>query len=286
MKWKYYLYLALFMPVAVLPFWALYLLSDGLYLLFYKVLRYRLHVVRQNLSMAFPEKTEAERRAIEKEFYCQFCDNIVETVKLLCVSDKGITSRIEVINSEFVEEIAREERPIVLFLGHYGNWEWVPAGSGTYAIPELTIQIYKPPHDKAFDRIILKIRSRFNTVSVAQKRAFRTLLEMRRDYKTFLVGFVADHRPNGKVNHFMTFLHQPTTYSVGGEEIGERIQAGYLYFEVLKQSRGHYRMIFHKVEPLQDGEPYPYTRRYMQLLEKTIRTAPPYWLWSHRRWLF
>ncbi len=100
MKWKYYLYLALFMPVAVLPFWALYLLSDGLYLLFYKVLRYRLHVVRQNLSMAFPEKTEAERRAIEKEFYRQFCDNIVETVKLLCVSDKGITSRIEVINSD------------------------------------------------------------------------------------------------------------------------------------------------------------------------------------------
>ena len=72
MKWKYYLYLTLFMPVAVLPFWALYLLSDGLYLLFYKVLRYRLHVVRQNLSMAFPEKTEAERRAIEKEFYRQF----------------------------------------------------------------------------------------------------------------------------------------------------------------------------------------------------------------------
>ena len=41
MKWKYYLYLALFMPVAVLTFWALYLMSVGLYLLFYKVLRYR-----------------------------------------------------------------------------------------------------------------------------------------------------------------------------------------------------------------------------------------------------
>ena len=72
MKWKYYLYLALFMPVAVLPFWALYLLSDGLYLLFYKVLRYRLHVVRQNLSMAFPEKTEAERAPSRKSFTASF----------------------------------------------------------------------------------------------------------------------------------------------------------------------------------------------------------------------
>ena len=34
---------------AILPMWALYILSDILYVLIYKVVRYRVKVVRQNI---------------------------------------------------------------------------------------------------------------------------------------------------------------------------------------------------------------------------------------------
>ena len=39
---------------ALLPMWALYILSDILYVLVYKVVRYRVKVVRQNMKASFP----------------------------------------------------------------------------------------------------------------------------------------------------------------------------------------------------------------------------------------
>jgi KDO2-lipid IV(A) lauroyltransferase len=60
---------------------------------------YRVKVTRANLLQAFPEKTADERLAIEKEFYKNLCDSIVETVKLCSISIEALCARIP-CNSE------------------------------------------------------------------------------------------------------------------------------------------------------------------------------------------
>ena len=135
------------------------------------------------------------------------------------------------------------------------------------------------------ERVMLKIRSRFNTISIPQKRTVRTLLRMTREGRQWLIGFIADQRPNsGNPHHWTTFLGQDTAYVTGGEEIGRHTKAHFLYLDVEKTRRGHYRMTFHAIDPIQDGEPWPYTRGFMHMLEQTIRREPAYWLWSHKRW--
>lgn len=286
-KLKYALYLALFYPLAVLPFSVLYALSDFLYVIIYKCKKYRIKVVRANLRNSFPKKSEAELLEIEKEFYHHFCDNIVETIKLLHISDKQISKRVKLLHGELVTECANQNRPIVLYLGHYGNWEWVTSIAQMYKGPEMSLQIYKPLRDKAFDKLMLKLRSRFGSVSVPQKKTFRELLKAKMKYKCFIVGFIADHRSNSKISHHETmFLNQNTSFNVGGEEIGKRIKANYLYLDVKKVKRGYYELTVKTIHPMEDGGEYPYTRAYMQMLETTINNNPPYWLWSHRRWLY
>lgn len=287
MKAKYYLYLIFFSSLALLPLRVLYVISDVLYVFLYKIARYRTAIVRQNLSASFPEMDAAGRAVVEREFYRHLCDNIVETVKLLHVSDREIDSRVKVRGGELIESIAAEGRPIVVFLGHYGNWEWVPAVTRHFSRPEINAQIYRPLHDKAFDRLMLKVRSRFNTMSIPQKKAFRYMLRMRAEHGTFLIGFISDQHPNSSVRHYWAdFLNQDTAYSAGGEEIGDRVGAAYVYLDVEKTARGHYLMTFVRMDAGQDGVPCPYTRLYMKMLEQTIRRQPAYWLWTHRRWLY
>ena len=60
--------------MSLLPLRVLYILSDGLYYLIYYVVKYRRPLVRKHLFDSFPEKNEAERIKIEKEFYSWFCD--------------------------------------------------------------------------------------------------------------------------------------------------------------------------------------------------------------------
>ena len=80
--------------IALLPFPLLYVVSDGLYLLLYKLLGYRTGVVRANLRKSFPEKSAEELRAIERTFYRWFCDLVLETVKTLVISPAQINARV------------------------------------------------------------------------------------------------------------------------------------------------------------------------------------------------
>lgn len=286
-KIKYTLYRGIFGALALLPFPVLYGLSDILYLIIGKGIRYRRKVIRQNLRNSFPEKDEKELREIEKDFYRQFTDNIVETVKLLNMSDRQVDKRIKVSGAEIVDRLASEGHPVVLYLGHYANWEWVPAVVRHFKVTEICAQVYKPQRDKAFDRLMLKVRSRFNPVSVPQKQVFRTLVRWRNEGRKFITGFISDHRSNsGFSHHRTTFLNQTTPFNPGGEEIGNRINAAYLYLEVEKEKRGHYHFTFKEIKPENMEEDSPYTRRYMEMLEETIRRRPGLWLWSHRRWRY
>src|SRR5437870_228235 len=70
----YYLIYGFLYTLSLIPWRIMYLLSDGVYLLLYHVIRYRRPVVMANLLIAFPEKTEEERIKIAKEFYHNFLD--------------------------------------------------------------------------------------------------------------------------------------------------------------------------------------------------------------------
>ena len=75
------LFYIVILPISKLPFWMLYLLSDFLYFVLYRIIGYRTKVVRQNLSNSFPEKSEKEILAIEAKFYSHLCDLVVESLK-------------------------------------------------------------------------------------------------------------------------------------------------------------------------------------------------------------
>jgi Kdo2-lipid IVA lauroyltransferase/acyltransferase len=52
--------------ISLLPLRILYIISDGLYFLIYKVFKYRKNVVFKNLRNSFPEKDEKELNEIAK----------------------------------------------------------------------------------------------------------------------------------------------------------------------------------------------------------------------------
>ena len=121
----YFIAYSIWWFLSLLPFWALYLLSDGLYLLMSHVVRYRHRVIWHNLRTSFPEKSEDELRQIEKNFYKWFCDYIVETVKLITMSKEQLLKRMTFTGVEKLNQYAAEGRSVGVYLGHLGNWEWI-----------------------------------------------------------------------------------------------------------------------------------------------------------------
>lgn len=79
--------------ISILPFWLLYLVSDGVYVLLYHVIGYRKQVVNENLKLAFPNKSEKDIAVIRKKFYKHLCDMFLEMAKTLTISRAALQKR-------------------------------------------------------------------------------------------------------------------------------------------------------------------------------------------------
>jgi KDO2-lipid IV(A) lauroyltransferase len=270
--------------IAIWPLRILYVLSDLIYPLVYYIVGYRREVVRKNLESSFPEKPEKEIREIEKRFYRHFCDYVLETVKLMHISDEEMRRRMRFTNPEYIEQLRSDGRPIFLYLGHQANWEYIISIT-MWTSPEFTAgQIYHPLSNKVMDKLIYRLRSRFNTVGIPQKQALRAIITMVRDGKHPLLGFIADQRPPRRPEpEWMTFLNQDTAIITGGEAMGRKLNAHFVYGSMKCVRRGYYELTFQPIVPV-EGEEYGYSKQYMRMLEQDIKEQPHLYLWTHKRW--
>ena len=103
-----------------------YALADGLiYPLMYYVVRYRRKIVAMNLSKAFPDKTEAERKQIAKGFYRQFCHTIVESLYGFRMTDEEMRQHVVFEGMDEVNRLIDAAGGGIFMLAHFGNWEWM-----------------------------------------------------------------------------------------------------------------------------------------------------------------
>lgn len=277
-------------PLAWLPLSVLYGLSTVTAVVLHRVVRYRRRVVRSNLEAAFPDKSQAERRDIERRFYHNFTDNFVETLKLLHITDEEMARRMEFVDTDIIDSLMDQGKSIVVYFGHFFNWEWAPSISlHTRHKPSDKVafaQIYRPLRSQAFDGLMLGIRSRFGSESIDKKVALRRLLQYRREGRVSITGFMSDQHPShGDPGLVTTFMEQPTAIITGTETLARRFGMALIYWDMERLGRGRYRIttrhIADDAASLPEGEA---TRRYAQMLETTIRRDPSIWLWSHKRW--
>ena len=274
----------------MMPWWVLYLHADILYFVAYHIMGYRKKVVRENLAECFPDKSDKERKAIEKEFYHHFTDYVAETLKLLHVSDDDMRKHMVFHNAELIDQAFDNDQSIVLYAAHYGNWEWVTSVTlwfnSVAHSDAVQGQVYQPLANKWFDRFFLQLRQRFNTVCISRKAILREMITREREGRHLGIGFIADQHPlPNDEGHVLDFLHHPTAFLTGAEAIGRKLNCRAAFFDVRKLRRGHYECT---LVPLSDNianEPRgTITTRYARLLEQRIQEEPAYWLWTHKRW--
>lgn len=288
--WKYRPLGWMVKGLSLLPFWALYLHADLLYLLLYYVVGYRKRVVRKNLTESFPDKSERELLTFERQFFRNFADYIVETIKLLHISDAEMRRRMTFSNVGLIDDALKAGKPVVCYFAHIGNWEWAPSitqwSSLTPGKDAEFCQIYRPLRNQWFDSLMLKIRSRFGAVSLPKRRSFLDLLRYKKRGMPTVTGFMSDQKPShGDPVHIVRFLNHPTAVITGTETVANRLDALTVYWHLTKPSRGHYHIDVRPIEPNPAfASPYPLTDSYIRLLEANIRENPALWLWSHKRW--
>ena len=288
-KAHYYVLLSIWYLISLLPFWVLYGVSDFLYLIAYRLWGYRRKLVRRHLAECFPEMDDAGRRKIEREYYHWFCDYIVETLKLLSIRKEHLMRRMKFENVDRVKQSFDEGRNVSLFLGHYCNWEWVssiPVHFEEHHDKVVFGQIYHKLENEAMDQVFLKLRGRMGAVSIPMAETLRKVVDIRRQKKHWIIGFIADQVPMwNNIHLWLDFLHHDTPVFTGAERISRKFDSDVYYIDVRRERRGYYMARFVLMAEHAASQPEgELTRSYFSHLEKSIRRQPAFYLWTHNRW--
>lgn len=234
-----------------------------------------------NLRHAFPKKTEQEIQFICKKFYRNFCDQWIETLKLLSMSKEELNRRIRG-NWDVFHQLYSEGRNTYALLGHTFNWEWANVAC-QYNCQQQFAGVYMPQKNKAADKLLIKIRSRSGAwqISMKAKRGFQKLEGVR-----YIVGLIADQNPPVvKAATWYDFMNREAPFFNGPEVLARKAKAAIVFAGIKKLRRGYYEIVLERftddATTLAKGE---MMQAYVHFMEEQIKAQPENWMWTHNRW--
>ncbi|NQU55022.1 MAG: lysophospholipid acyltransferase family protein [Bacteroidetes bacterium] len=278
------LLVVLLIGISHLPFWILYRISDFFYVLLRYIFKYRKKVITENLTHAFPEKSDVEIKQIMGKFYLHFCDMFVETIKGYSASEKQMRKRVTYNKIDEILQYHAEGRSLVLFGMHYNNWEW-----GNFT-PQITkhdvVLLYNPMRgNQAFDRFINKTRTRWGATTIPVNRASRVVLGFGKANKPSAIWLGADQSAPPTSKFWTTFFNREAPFFSGPEKIAHLSNQPVFLHVTRKVKRGHYVVDFIPLfDKPKEVEPKDIMLAYIRKMEEEISKKPAYYLWSHRRW--
>jgi Kdo2-lipid IVA lauroyltransferase/acyltransferase len=269
--------------LAAVPFPLLYLAAHFLAWLALRVFPHRQHVIQENLARAFPDLDETGRFVVMRDFYRRFAEVFVEIVKAASMSPDEIRRRVGIVGMEPVRRLLDGGSAVILVGAHQCNWEWM--------VHALALQLgyrsdvaYKPLRDPWAEREMFIIRSRFGSRLIPTQDLLRDIIKQRNTVRA--IALLADQEPTRSERmHWTRFLNRDSAFYMGPEEIARATRFPVYFLGMRRIRRGFYEMTF---TPLAETPatlpPGALTEAYARTVEQQIRSSPPDWPWSHKRW--
>lgn len=272
------------MGISILPHVILYKISDVICFLLYKVFGYRLKVVRKNLKLCFPEKSNEERLQIEKEFYKNLCDIFIEIIKSVTISKKQIMKRYKFFNAELINKFLKQNRSVILMIGHYSNWEKT-LSMGLYTLEKICAA-YSPLSNKYFNKLLLKSRQKSFSHMISKHEGIARKIRLHQSNNiNYIYALVSDqsYPPNART-YWKSFMGIEVPVLKGGELIARKYNMPVFFSTINRVKRGYYEnnvsLINDKPKNTKENE---ITDAYILLLEKQIKQDPSQYFWTHNR---
>lgn len=269
--------------LSILPFRILYVISDGLFLVVYHIVKYRKKVVYKNLSLAFPEKTEKEIKVIEKKFYHHLIDVFIEMIKFFTISKKELDKRYAYTNIDIFKNLYKEKKSVIILTSHHANWEWIVGIQ-----PKVKFNrygVYQKIENKYINNALKKSRSRFGGTLILTRETFPFIARNYKNKTLSIYGLASDQSPAvRKSTYWNYFFNKYVPIHTGAEAIVKKYDLNVVYASTKKIKRGYYETTFTKIDTNSlKNEKFAITNTYIKMLENQIRQQPEYYLWSHRR---
>jgi KDO2-lipid IV(A) lauroyltransferase len=240
-------------------------------------------VADRNIRIAFPDmEPQARRRLLAAQW-----DNTGRYFAEMTQMDRLTpeSGRVEVVNGERLEAIARSGRPVIFISGHFANGEVMPSVILKYGIPcQVT---YRAPNNPYFDTQLRESRARYGVKLFAPKGGdgARELLEgLKRGESAALMN---DQKFNQGVA--APFFGKPAMTAPAPTRMALRFGAVLQPMSVRRLKGARFQVVVHEpIELERTGDRTRDIERGVEqvnaFIEARVREKPDDWFWVHKRW--
>jgi Kdo2-lipid IVA lauroyltransferase/acyltransferase len=239
-----------------------------------------------NLSLAFPDWTEAHRKRVIRRMIQQIGWMAAEFSQFPRYTRANI-DKIVVLDGFENFDVARRRGKGVLFLtGHMSAWELAPFAHALYSHP--LHFLVRPIANRRVDALINRYRCLSGNQPIEKNKSARPILRILADGGT--VGILSDHNTVLEESVFVDFFGIPASTTSGLARIALRTDAavvpGFLSWDRVRQK---YRLRFEPAVELsrtgdEEQDVRENTARFTKIIEDYVRASPDQWLWVHKRW--
>ncbi len=279
--------------VRALPLRAALALGAALGRLAYFLLGPRRRLVLANLTQAFPERPEAERRAIARRSLENLGRTLVEVLRLPDFTEDDARRRIHVVGEENIAWIHANGKGTLALSAHFGNFEYISVGLNRLGLIRCHLIGRKIKNDR-IDLAIRALRAAHGVETIPNKKSFRYIIEKLKEGCG--IGVVLDQNMKRSMGIFVDFFGRAASTTPGLALLAERSGSPVVPVFAVRESawrRGgdpanHVIVV---------GPPIPWeargdqqealranTQRYTKIIEEWVRRYPDQWFWLHDRW--
>ncbi|MCW8830818.1 MAG: lysophospholipid acyltransferase family protein [Gammaproteobacteria bacterium] len=172
----------------------------------------RFNIAKVNLSLCFPEKTEAEIEAMVLEHFRTYIRSLMHYGLLWWAPESRLNKYIDVEGFEKIDQLLEQKKNIILLTCHSAGLEFTGIA---LSMRHACSGPYKPMRNKLINWLVAQGRGRLGTITYTREEGFRPLIRDTR--KGRLLIYLADEDLGSDVSVFAPFFGvQKATISVLG----------------------------------------------------------------------
>ncbi len=248
----------------------------------------RHRVALDNLRQAFPEKSEAEIKAIALEMWSNMARLLAEYVFLDQIFDydpaASTPGTIEVDGVELFEKIRQRRGPFLFFTAHTGNFELLPVCAATFGL-EVTA-LFRAPNNPYIARKVLEAR-RTNMGHLVPSKAGAVWSLVKVLERGGAVGMLVDQKFNRSAT--TQFFGRPVGTNPLLPKLARQFNAEVYPARCIRLPGGRFKLhLEDRIELPRDPNGVIDVTASCQMLndivERWVREYPGQWMWFHKRW--
>ncbi len=240
----------------------------------------------RNLEMAFPDRSDLERREILRKSFQNLGRGLAVFSKFSKAGIEELRNSIDCVGIENLESAVAKGKGIILFTGHLGSWEFCSFGLALLGYP--CTFVVRRIDNPAVERLVDRTRSRFGNRSLDKRTGIRKLFRTLRSNQT--VGILVDVNMIGNEGIFTDFFGIPASTTFMPARLS--LSTGAILVPVFAPWDEEKRRYVLQVGPALEFESTDneqadverVTAMVTNTVEKYVRQFPGQWLWIHKRW--